>query len=70
MANLNLNQEELDLVIRALNFVAECSDYDLKDPEESETWLEQWFKELGEKSVKAEELLDKLPLPLSVPIRG
>jgi hypothetical protein len=57
---VNLNPEELDLVINALNFVAECSDYDLEDSEDNESWLKPWLKELGEKSVKAEKLLDSL----------
>lgn len=61
-----LNPEELDLIINALNFVAECSDYDLSDSEDSESWLKQWLKELGEKSVEAEELLDRLSKDMGV----
>ena len=57
---VNLKSEELDLVIKALNFVYESADYDLNDKEESETWLYPWLKDLNDHSEKAGKLLDLL----------
>lgn len=57
---IDLKQEELDLVINALNFVFESKDCDVSIDAETVLWLKPWLKELSDQSEQAGDLLDKI----------